>query len=67
MENFGNYIDVLIQAPIAVILMFYLYKNNQQQTAFYKQMMDEQSKTIEKITVALNEAIKIIKQQERKG
>jgi|GEM_PF-3896060 len=66
MENFGNYIDVLIQAPIAVILMFYLYKNNQQQIAFYKQVLDDQGKLIDKTTNALNEAIKIIKQQERK-
>jgi hypothetical protein len=66
MDNINEYIDVLIQAPIAVILMFYLYISNKLKMSFFKDIIGTQNKIITEITNALDEAIKIIKQQERK-
>lgn len=66
MDNISEYIDVLIQAPIAVILMVYIYLNNKQNTIFYTAIIKQQNETIKGITTALSESIKIIKQQERK-
>ena len=66
MENITEYIDVLIQAPIAVILIVFIYLTNKQTTAFFNSVIAQQNKIITDITQALDEAIKIIKQQERK-
>ena len=62
MENITEYIDVLIQAPIAVILIVFIYLTFKFLTA----LMHKQMEVISKIIQALNEAIKIVKQEKRK-
>lgn len=62
MENFSEYIGVFTQAPLAVILLIFIYLINKQQNALIKQIND----TNKAIMTMVGETIKIIKQQERK-
>lgn len=66
MENITEYIDVLIQAPIAVILIVFIYLIMKFQTTFVTTIIRNQNDMFVKISQALNEAIKIIKQIKRK-
>lgn len=66
MENITEYIDVLIQAPIAVILIVFIYLSIKLITTFMTLIMNQLSQLIKDLTIALNDAIKIIKQQARK-
>ncbi len=66
MDNITEYIDVLIQAPVAVITMFFIWLMFKLLISFLSKMADTQNKIVQEITNSLDEAIKIIKQQERK-
>ena len=61
MENFTEYIGVFTQAPLAVILLIFIYLINKQQNILIKQLGDNNRAVMQ--TQA--EIIKIIKQQER--
>ena len=61
-----DYISVFTQAPLAVILIAYIYFSDRQRNKFIEKNFHLYNDIIIKITNSLNEAIKIIKQQERK-
>lgn len=67
MENIAQYIDVLVQAPIAVILIVYIYLNNKSNNSFNASIIEQQNKIIQQQGELLSESLKIIKQQERNG
>lgn len=66
MENISDYIGVFTQAPLAVILIAYIYFSDRQRNRFHEKMFIVFKDMISRQSTTLDEAIKIIKQQERK-
>ena len=62
MDNIQQYIDVLVQAPIAATLIVFIFLTFK----LFTKIIEAYSNKIDKITNSLDEAIRIIKQQERK-
>lgn len=66
MNEFSKYVDVLIQAPLAVIMVIFIYLTFKFNSNLILKVSEQQNSVIDKVTKALNEAIKIIKQIKRK-
>ena len=66
MENISQYIDVLVQAPIAVILIVFIYLTFKILTTFINTVLGQTNKIFSQLNETLKETIKIIKQIKRK-
>ena len=65
MDNVGDYVDVLIQAPLAVIQVVFIYLTIKMITGFMNSVTKQLNEMQGKMSDLLSEAIKIIKQHER--
>lgn len=60
-----QYIDAFVAAPIAMILLVYIYLSNRSSNSFTTKIIEQQNKIIEQYGNIISETVKIIKQQER--
>jgi len=65
MENISEYVNMFMAAPLATILLLYMFFDKRSNQSFITGIIKIQTETIKEQHILLNEAIKIIKQISR--
>jgi hypothetical protein len=66
MENLSDYINVFTTMPVATLLLVHMYFSHKRENNHNEETLKILSKAFEKQSELLGDALKVIKQQERK-